>query len=73
MENLHDEKKLEPLVAVETSVKQFPKFKCKKCGDIIWSTYSGHFAMCKCTAIAVDYTEYYGRHIGDPGDFILCP
>lgn len=44
----------------------FKKYKCKKCGDIVQSKYSGHYCACKCGAIAVDQTEYYGRFIGDP-------
>lgn len=49
-----------------------PKFKCKICGAVIYSKYPGHFASCDCpqeTFIAVDYTRYYGRHIGDPDQF----
>lgn len=47
-----------------------PKYKCRKCEDIIWSKYPGEFVMCKCEAIAVDQTEYYSRYMGNPEDFI---
>lgn len=54
------------------------KYQCKSCGDIIYSKTPGHFAYCSCykneegnAGIAVDYTEYYGRHIGNPNNFIL--
>jgi len=63
-------------VTDEVGPYNFPKFKCKSCGDIIYSKYPGHFATCSCFAnkmdnkgIAVDYTSYYGRHIGDPSCF----
>ena len=47
-----------------------PKFKCAKCSDVIWSKTEGQYASCSCGAIAVDYTRYYGRQIGNQEDFI---
>ena len=50
----------------------YPKFRCKVCKTIVQSKYSGHFSTCKCPyhkMIAVDYTDYYGRHIGNPEQF----
>ena len=53
-----------------------PKYKCKNCGDIIWSRSEGEFRTCKCytntkdnTGIAVDSTKYYTRRIGNPNNF----
>lgn len=46
------------------------KTKCRRCEDIIWSRYSGEFVSCKCGAISVDQTKYYGRYLGNPDDFI---
>ena len=49
-----------------------PKFRCKVCKKVIYSKWEGHFATCDCpkeSMIAVDYTRYYGRHIGDPEQF----
>jgi len=44
--------------------------ECAKCHDQIYSRYDGEFVTCKCGAISVDQTPYYGRSIGDPKDFI---
>lgn len=45
------------------------KFQCASCDDVIQSSYPGEFVTCKCGEISVDYTEYYGRHIGKPEMF----
>lgn len=38
------------------------KIRCKKCGDIIESTYTHDFKTCKCGAVSVDGgTEYLRR------------
>lgn len=41
------------------------KIKCKKCGDIIESTYRHDFKVCKCGAVAVDGGCDYLRRCGD--------
>lgn len=46
------------------------KSQCRLCKGIIFSRYSGEFVSCKCGAISVDQTPYYGRYIGNPEDFI---
>lgn len=47
--------------------------QCLCCKDIIYSRYSGEFVWCKCKAIAVDQTPYYGRIIGNREDFTEVP
>lgn len=42
--------------------------KCKKCNDVIHSSYSGEFVSCKCQAVSVDETFWYCRLIGEPAD-----
>lgn len=41
------------------------KIRCKKCGDIIESTYRHDFKFCKCGAVAVDGGHDYLRRCGD--------
>lgn len=45
------------------------KIKCKHCGDIIESKYSGQFVRCSCGKIYIDETPYYCRIGGNKGDF----
>lgn len=45
------------------------KVRCRKCDDVIYSRYSGEFVSCKCGAIFVDQTEWYGRYGGNSEDF----
>jgi len=40
------------------------KAKCKKCGDVIESTYRHDFVACTCGAIAVDGGKDYLRRSG---------
>lgn len=40
------------------------KIKCKKCGDIIESTYRWDFKWCKCGAVAVDGGKDYLKRSG---------
>lgn len=40
------------------------KIKCKKCGDIIESTYRHDFKFCKCGAVAVDGGNDYLKESG---------
>lgn len=42
---------------------------CRKCGDTIYSKWSGHFVSCKCKSCMIDQTEYYARQLGDPKDY----
>ena len=42
------------------------KVKCKKCGDVIQSTYRHDFVYCKCETIFVDGGDDYMR-LGFPG------
>lgn len=42
------------------------KIRCKKCGDIIESTYTHDFKWCKCHSVAVDGgTSYLKRCYSD--------
>lgn len=43
--------------------------RCKKCGDIIVSTYRHDFCECSCGAIFVDGGVDYCRRGGNPEDF----
>ena len=46
------------------------KIKCKKCNDIIESTYVHDFKWCSCKSIAVDGGLEYLRRIGNLEDII---
>ena len=43
------------------------KIKCKKCGDVIESTYRHYFKFCKCGA--VDGGKDYLRRLGYEEDY----
>ena len=45
------------------------KIKCKKCNDIIESTYVHDFKWCSCGAVAVDGGHEYLRRVGNEEDF----
>ncbi len=45
------------------------KIKCKKCGDIIESTYRHDFRSCKCDAVSVDGGKDYLRRCGNREDW----
>lgn len=45
------------------------KIKCKKCGDIIESTYRHDFKSCKCGAVSVDGGKDYLRRCGNREDW----
>jgi len=45
------------------------KIKCKKCGDVIESTYRHDFKFCKCGAVAVDGGKDYLRRLGYEEDY----
>ena len=45
------------------------KIKCKKCGDIIESTYRHDFRSCKCGAVSVDGGKDYLRRCGNREDW----
>lgn len=45
------------------------KIKCKKCGDIIESTWVYEFKFCKCGAVAVDGGHDYLRRCGEREDW----
>ena len=45
------------------------KIKCKKCGDIIESTYRHDFKFCKCGSVAVDGGHDYLRRCGELDDY----
>ena len=45
------------------------KIRCKKCGDIIESTYRHDFKFCKCGAVAVDGGRAYLRRYGNREDW----
>lgn len=40
------------------------KIKCKKCGDVIESTYTHDFRRCGCGSVAVDGGKDYLRRVG---------
>ena len=44
------------------------KIRCKKCNDIIESTYRRDFKTCKCGAVAVDGGRDYLRRGGKRED-----
>jgi len=46
------------------------KAQCRKCGDIIESTYRHDFVWCECHTIFVDGGIDYLRRGGDFDDFI---
>ena len=45
------------------------KIQCKKCGDVIESTYRHDFKFCKCGAVAVDGGKDYLRRCGNREDW----
>lgn len=45
------------------------KIRCKKCGEIIESTYRHNFKYCKCGRVAVDGGKDYLRRLGNFEDF----
>lgn len=45
------------------------KVRCKHCGDIIESKWSGDWVQCSCKKIYVDETEYYCRIGGEYEDW----
>lgn len=42
--------------------------RCRKCGDVIESTFRWDFVRCKCGAIAVDGGKEYLRRVGEVED-----
>ena len=46
------------------------KIKCKKCGEVIESTYTHDFKYCKCKVVAVDGGHDYLRRLGNHDDYI---
>ena len=45
------------------------KIRCRKCGDVIESTYTHDFRFCKCGAVAVDGGKEYLRRVGNLEDW----
>ena len=45
------------------------RIRCKKCGDVIESTYRHDFKDCKCGAVAVDGGMDYLRRCGNREDW----
>lgn len=45
------------------------KIKCKKCGEVIESTYRHDFKYCKCGAVAVDGGNDYLRRLCKEEDY----
>ena len=43
--------------------------RCKKCGDVIESTYRHDFVACQCGAVAVDGGHDYLRRVGNMEDW----
>lgn len=43
--------------------------RCKKCGNVIESTYAHDFKFCSCGAVAVDGGKDYLRRCGNQEDF----
>jgi hypothetical protein len=46
-----------------------PKYRCKKCGDVIQSTYRHDFKWCSCGAFAIDGGSDYTKLTGNWDDF----
>ena len=55
-------------IGVVSPLKAGPKYRCKKCDDVIQSKGRHDFVWCKCGAIAVDGGNDYTRLIGRPED-----
>jgi|694.fasta_scaffold118432_4 hypothetical protein len=48
--------------------------KCRKCGDIVWSTHRHDFTSCSCGAISLDGGYDYNRvSAKNPKDVIYLP
>jgi hypothetical protein len=48
--------------------------KCRKCGDIVWSTHRHDFTRCSCGAISLDGGYDYSRTSAEnPEDVIYLP
>jgi len=45
------------------------KIQCKKCKDIIESTFCHEFVWCKCKSVAVDGGLEYLRRVGEPENY----
>ena len=45
------------------------KIRCRKCGDVIESTYTHDFRFCNCGAVAVDGGKEYLRRVGNLEDW----
>lgn len=45
------------------------KIKCKKCGEVLESTFRHDFRTCKCGAVSVDGGHAYLRRCGNREDF----
>ena len=43
--------------------------RCKKCGDVIESTFTWDFKYCSCGAVAVDGGTDYLRRCGNREDY----
>jgi hypothetical protein len=46
-----------------------PKYRCKKCGDVIQSTHRHDFKWCKCGEFAIDGGSDYTKLTGNWDDF----
>lgn len=44
------------------------RIKCKKCGDILESSFTHDFRFCTCGAVAVDGGREYLKRYGNPED-----
>jgi len=44
------------------------RIRCRRCGDIIESTYTHEFVRCSCGAVAVDGGREYLRRLGEIED-----
>jgi len=51
------------------SDKRRNRIRCKKCGDVIESTYCHDFRYCKCRSVAVDGGRDYFRRVGAPENY----
>lgn len=47
--------------------QDYSVFKCRQCGDLMYSKSPGHFSSCKCGNF-IDQTRYYTRQGGNFND-----
>lgn len=51
-----------------TKPEDYTVYRCRQCGELMYSKWRGHFSSCSCGNF-VDQTEYYMRRGGNFADF----